>query len=627
MKKEILEVEIKIDKANKSIEDVNEKVDDLAKGVKSVGEASKKTEKEVKGIGTAVKGIGTALKAAGIGLVIALFTQLSEIFKSNQKVADAFATVTETLSLVFNEFVNTLVSVYESVSKATGGFDALGKVIKGLITIGITPLKLGFYGIKLGIQQAQLIWEKSFFGGNDKGKIQELNKGILETKLAIGGVASDAIDAGKNIAKNIVEAAGEVTSFVTESIEKVSKISVKGAYENAKSIVELKKTAAVAAELQAGLIEKNDRLAEKQRQIRDNDLLSIEDRKKANDELLKILNQQEIDMTKQAKLQTAAAQADFDKNSSTANYTALLAAQNNELGIKAQIEGFLSEQIVNRVALEKEANDLLKSKTESTATLAIEEKKFLDEQIENDLQRLEAQRNTLEKEKERELDRLQFNINNLAIGTQARVDAQSKFNAKKQELDQKLLDNEKNIELARKNIKLKALDDLTKIVGAETGLGKALLIAKQLLLAKELALEISRTIAFSTQAVARSIVAVSEGTAQTAKIGFPQNIPMLIGYAAQAVGIISAIKGAAKASSSISGGAGISIPQSVSVPQIQAPQAQSPSFNIVGSSGTNQLATAIGSQTQQPIQAYVVSNDITSAQSLDRNIVESSSLG
>jgi hypothetical protein len=175
MKKEILEVEIKIDKANKSIEDVNEKVDDLAKGVKSVGEASKKTEKEVKGIGTAVKGIGTALKAAGIGLVIALFTQLSEIFKSNQKVADAFATVTETLSLVFNELVNTVVDVFESVSKATGGFDALGKVIKGLITIGITPLKLGFYGIKLGIQQAQLIWEKSFFGGNDKGKIAELN--------------------------------------------------------------------------------------------------------------------------------------------------------------------------------------------------------------------------------------------------------------------------------------------------------------------------------------------------------------------------------------------------------------------------------------------------------------------
>ena len=625
MKKEILEVEIKIDKANKSIEDVNEKVDDLAKGVKSVGEASKKTEKEVKGIGTAVKGIGTALKAAGIGLVIALFTQLSEIFKSNQKVADAFATVTETLSLVFNEFVNTLVSVYESVSKATGGFDALGKVIGGLTTIFITPLKLAFYGIKLGIQEAQLIWEKSFFGGNDKGKIAELNAGILETKLSLVGVAEEAIDAGKNVAKNIVEAAGEVTSFVTESVDGISKISIKGAIEAGKANVKLKNEAALAAAQQSRLVEQFDRAAEKQRQIRDNDLASIKDRQEANNKLGDILEEQETAMIKQADLQVAAAQADFNKNQSVENQIALTEALTNKEGVLAQVEGFRSEQIVNRIALEKEANDLLKSKTESTATLAIEEKRFLDQQIIDDALRLEAQRETLELEKEIELERLQFNINNLAIGTQARVDAQSEFNAKKQELDQQLLDNEKNIELARKNIKLKALDDLTKIVGAETGLGKALLIAKQLLLAKELALEISRTIAFSTQAVARSIVAVSEGTAQTAKIGFPQNIPMLIGYAAQAVGIISAIKGAAKASSSISGGAGISIPQSVSVPQIQAPQAQSPSFNVVGTSGVNQLAQSIQGQ-QQPIETYIVAANVTSQQALDRNITETASI-
>jgi hypothetical protein len=52
-----------------------------------------------------------------------------------------------------------------------------------------------------------------------------------------------------------------------------------------------------------------------------------------------------------------------------------------------------------------------------------------------------------------------------------------------------------------------------------------------------------------------------------------------------------------------------------------------PAFNIVGASGTNQLADAIGGQTQQPVQAYVVANDVTSAQSLDRNIVEGASLG
>tara|TARA_R110001632_G_scaffold129839_2_gene243949 strand:+ start:13583 stop:15427 length:1845 start_codon:yes stop_codon:yes gene_type:complete len=52
-----------------------------------------------------------------------------------------------------------------------------------------------------------------------------------------------------------------------------------------------------------------------------------------------------------------------------------------------------------------------------------------------------------------------------------------------------------------------------------------------------------------------------------------------------------------------------------------------PSFNIVGASDTNQLADAIGGQTQQPVQAFVVANDVTTAQSLENNIVEGATLG
>ena len=48
----------------------------------------------------------------------------------------------------------------------------------------------------------------------------------------------------------------------------------------------------------------------------------------------------------------------------------------------------------------------------------------------------------------------------------------------------------------------------------------------------------------------------------------------------------------------------------------------SPSFNVVGNSGMNQLA-----QLQQtPAKAYVVSGDVTSAQSLDRNRIENATL-
>ena len=54
---------------------------------------------------------------------------------------------------------------------------------------------------------------------------------------------------------------------------------------------------------------------------------------------------------------------------------------------------------------------------------------------------------------------------------------------------------------------------------------------------------------------------------------------------------------------------------------------QAPAFNIVGASETNQLASVIGEQQQQPVQAFVVSNDVTTAQELDRNIIEGATIG
>ena len=51
-----------------------------------------------------------------------------------------------------------------------------------------------------------------------------------------------------------------------------------------------------------------------------------------------------------------------------------------------------------------------------------------------------------------------------------------------------------------------------------------------------------------------------------------------------------------------------------------------PSFNIAGNSTGNQLAQSLGGQEQQPIKSYVVSSDVTSAQSLDRNKIETASI-
>ena len=55
--------------------------------------------------------------------------------------------------------------------------------------------------------------------------------------------------------------------------------------------------------------------------------------------------------------------------------------------------------------------------------------------------------------------------------------------------------------------------------------------------------------------------------------------------------------------------------------------ATAPQFNVVGSTGVNQLAGVIGNKEAAPVQAYVVANNVTTAQSLDRNIIASATLG
>lgn len=51
-----------------------------------------------------------------------------------------------------------------------------------------------------------------------------------------------------------------------------------------------------------------------------------------------------------------------------------------------------------------------------------------------------------------------------------------------------------------------------------------------------------------------------------------------------------------------------------------------PSFNVVGASQTSQLADVIANANAKPMRAYVVASDVSTAQSLERNIVKGASL-
>ena len=109
--------------------------------------------------------------------------------------------------------------------------------------------------------------------------------------------------------------------------------------------------------------------------------------------------------------------------------------------------------------------------------------------------------------------------------------------------------------------------------------------------------------------------ATGPAAAFTFPIFYAQQIASVLSTVNQAKQILSKVKGGGVSTGGdISGGRGVSTPSA-------------PAFNIVGSDPQTQLAEAIGQQTQKPVKAFVVAGDVSTAQSLDRNIIQESSLG
>ena len=108
----------------------------------------------------------------------------------------------------------------------------------------------------------------------------------------------------------------------------------------------------------------------------------------------------------------------------------------------------------------------------------------------------------------------------------------------------------------------------------------------------------------------------AKGKGPLASLAFPlfyaQQIAAVLGAASQAKQILAS-DGKKTPSSSFGGGGDINI--------------ASPDFNVVGQGGVNQLGQVIGAQFGQPLRAYVVSGDISTAQELDRSITTGATIG
>ncbi len=156
------------------------------------------------------------------------------------------------------------------------------------------------------------------------------------------------------------------------------------------------------------------------------------------------------------------------------------------------------------------------------------------------------------------------------------------------------------------------LDDGFKIAAIITE--KAEAIAKVIVKTKE-SNQIIRA-ASQARAALGDVTAVPKGRARVLKNNITSGIN-IAGIVAAAAGGINAIKSKSSVGASLGGGGEGG----------EAGEVQAPDFNVVGAGGVSQLATTLAGVTGQPLKAFVVSKEITSAQELERNITNTASVG
>ena len=593
------ELKLKYKEAVKNLDEFQKEFAKVEKDLESANQKLKENEKSAGSFSKGIKGIGTAFKAAGIGIVVALFGALAKALSQNQQVLDAVALATGTISQVFSEVGNVLVTVFNNVSSATENFDALGRVVSNVFKIAIAPFKLAIDGLALAFFQAQLAWEQSFLGSGDTEKIEALNSKIDETKQSLVDTTVGIAEAGVAIASDFSEAVSEVANIGSQVVEGLSEISIKSIAENVKANQQLKKSADEARIVNQGLIEQFDRQAEQQRQLRDNDLKSIDERIQANNDLKATLEEQEKSMLANADLMIKQAEKQFELSGLEEDRLALLEAQNEKKAIEAQIEGFMSEQESNRVALQKERLELELSASQNKAELQKAERDFNAEMELNEVTRIEKMLENLEIEKKVEEERLKAKVKTFEEGTQAQQDAQ-------QELDLFLQDSANNQEKLEKDLGLakeaqlkQTLGNIAGIVGQNSKFGKAIAVV---------------------QAIQDTFAGANKALAQGGIFGFVGAAAVIAAGIANVKNITSTQtpKPPASLGARSTGG-------DTSVPVPATTSSLPPQFDTIGASGTNQLADLLGNQ--PPPRAFVVSGDVSTAQELDRNIVTSASLG
>jgi hypothetical protein len=422
--------------------------------------------------------------------------------------------------------------------------------------------------------------------------------------------------------QNIKGVVNDVVQGVTNAVTTIRK-ATKRAFDNKDVLAAAEANIQRLQTLYQGIVEKYDLMAEKQRQIRDDENKTIEDRLIANKELQRVLaeGEQKEKENIQARMGILQMQQNLlGYNKDRANE--VLALQQELTGVTAKYAGLMSETLTNEVSLGKEALDIQKSINESklsqieiTNEALLAEKQAAIERADlltNEFDKFKAVKDAekaLRDEEMRQLEELNAKrqadfdtqLSQLTKGTAAyqevlnqKAEAQAQFDSdmKVKTTEQATFEAKSAKELTALKISQQealasavtgALQSIASAVGEETAAGKTLAVASAII---------------DTYMGANKALAAGAGT----PIGYINMAAILAtGFANVRKMVATPVPGATDTSSSAPSG---------------------PSVSIVGGSAdpSAQIARSLAQQNQKPIKAYAVATDMSTQQALDRRI-------
>ncbi len=534
--------------------------------------------------------------------------QNNKVIKDANKVSADYSGVVGILDRQTGGLISGVTGLTGSIGKASAGFKLLRTAIiatgLGALVIAITSVATAFTSSEEGQNKFRKFFTQiSVVIGNVTDILSDFGSAIINVFTGNFAKAKEALNDVTDGIKNF----GDETRKEIETAGKLADERAKADLMERKLIVE-----------RAEATRKFNELREK---AADKENVSIEDRIAALKEAGRIEEEITLKEIEAARIRFETKKAENDLSKSTKedlNEQAQLEARLIELEaqrlkrqktLTAEITTNLREAESERKRIQAEA-DAEQKRLESEQAAKDKEARDAELAAEKQLAELKKQIRDAEavsedEKRALEIEKVTAHYDNLiALADKNNIDTTNLEKAKNEKLAQfnkKIAEDEVKITKLSQEQKLAiisgALGGIAKLAGQNSKFGKGIAVA---------------------QAVIDTFAGANKALAQGGIFGAVAAAGVIASGLANVRTILSTQTPEAPSglTSGSSGGRGVS-----------TPSAQAPSFNIVGASPENQLAQSLADVTQKPVKAFVVAGDVSTAQSLDRNIIQESSLG